>query len=174
MLAPSGLPGIRGLVSEVLTELREGSLVAVSVPSGTTGGRWLDWFRTSLSERTRECGEPTPIELPPFPGSLTDPFSAIAAANSVGEIRKFEDLLAYLPDEGLLVLTVECEPSLHAEWKRFFDSIRRAFRSAGSRRLRPVLALIVGCNEYPPITNDVGSRADSGPTRSPNPAQVDH
>ena len=158
MLVPSGLPGIRGLVSEVLTELREGSLVAVSVPSGTTGERWLDWFRTALRERTRECGEPTPIELPPFPGSLTDPFSAIAAANGVGEIRNFEDLLAYFPDEGFLVLVVECEPSLHAEWKRFFESIRRAFRSAGSRRLRPVLALIVGCDEYPPITNDVGSR----------------
>ena len=158
MLAPSGLPGVRGLVSEVLAELREGSLVAVSVPSGGTGQRWLDWFRAALRERTRECGEPVPCELPPFPGSLSDPFSAIAAANGVGEVRNLGDLLEYFPDEGVLVLVVECEPSLHAEWKRFFDSIRRAFRSAGPRRLRPVLALIVGSDEYPPITNDVGCR----------------
>ena len=158
MLAPSGLPGLRGRVSEVLAELREGSLVAVSVPSSDTGARWLDWFREALRERTRECGEPVAIELPPFPGSLSDPFSAIAAANGVGEVRNLGDLLEYFPDEGVLVLVVECEPSLHGEWKRFFDAIRRAFRSAGSRRLRPVLALIIGCDEYPPITNDVGSR----------------
>ena len=158
MLVPAGLPGVRGLVSEVLTELREGSLVAVSVPSGGTGGRWLGWFRAALRERTRECGEPMPIELPPFPGSLSDPFSAIAAANGVGKVRNLEDLLEYFPDEGVLVLVVECEPSLDTGWKRFFDSIRRAFRGAGSRRLRPVLALIVGSDEYPPIANDIGSR----------------
>ena len=68
MLVPSGLPGVRGLVSEVLAELREGSLVAVSVPSGGTGGRWLGWFREALRERARERGEPVPSELPPFPG----------------------------------------------------------------------------------------------------------
>ena len=158
MLVPSGLPGVRGLVSEVLAELREGSLVAVSVPSGGTGRRWLGWFRESLRERTRECGEPVPIELPPFPGSLPDPFAVIAAANGVGQVRDLDDLLEYFPDEGALVLEVECGPSLGAEWKRFFDTVRRAFRGAGSRRLRPVLALIVGSDEYPPIANDVGSR----------------
>ena len=158
MLVPSGLPGVRGLVSKVLAELREGSLVAVSVPSGGTGRRWLGWFREALRERTRECGEPVPVELPPFPGSLADPFSVIAATNGVGQVRNLEDLLEYFPDEGVLVLVVECEPSLGAEWKRFFDSVRRAFRGAGSRRLRPVLALIVGSDEYPPIANDVGSR----------------
>ena len=158
MLVPSGLPGVRGLVSEVLAELREGSLVAVSVPSGGTGRRWLGWFRESLRDRTRECGEPVPIELPPFPGSLPDPFAVIAAANGVGQVRDLDDLLEYFPDEGALVLVVECGPSLGAEWKRFFDTVRRAFRGAGSRRLRPVLALIVGSDEYPPIANDVGSR----------------
>ena len=99
-----------------------------------------------------------PTELPPFSGSLPDPFSAISAANGVGQVRNLEDLLEYFPDEGVLVLVVECEPSLGAEWKRLFDSVRRAFRGAGSRRLRPVLALIVGSDEYPPIANDVGSR----------------
>ena len=158
MLVPSGLPGVRGLVSEVLAELREGSLVAVSVPSGGTGARWLGWFREALRERTRECGERVPVELPPFPGSLPDPFSAIAAANGIGQVRDLDDLLEYFPDEGALVLVVECGPNLGAEWKRFFDSVRRAFRGAGSRRLRPVLALIVGSDEYPPIANDVGSR----------------
>ena len=159
MLVPSSLPGVRGLVSEVLAELREGSLVAVGVPSGGTGARWLGWFREALRERTRECGEPAPIELAPFPGSLPDPFSEIAAADGVEQVRNLEDLLEYFPDEGALVLVVECEPILGAEWKRFFDSVRRAFRSAGSRRLRPMLAVIVGSDEYPPIANDVGSRA---------------
>ena len=158
MLVPSGLPGVRGLVSEVLAELREGSLVAVSVPSGAVGGRWLSWFRDALRERTRECGEPLPIELPPFPGSLPDPFSAIASAHGVGQVCGLGDLLEYFPDEGALVLVVECEPSLGVEWKRFFDAVRRAFRGAGSRRLRSVLALIVGSDQYPPIANDVGSR----------------
>ena len=145
-------------MSEVLAELQEGSLVAISVPSGETGARWLGWFREALRERTRECREPVPIELPPFPGSLPDPFSEIAAADGVGQVRNLEDLLEYFPDEGALVFVVECEPILGAEWKSFFDSVRRAFRGAGSRRLRPVLALIVGSDEYPPVANDVGSR----------------
>ena len=158
MLVPSGLPGVRGLVSEVLAELREGSLVAVSVPSGGIGGRWLGWFREALREGIRACGEPVPIELPPLPGLLPDPFSAIAATNGIGQVRDLDDLLEYFPDEGALVLVVECKPRLGAEWKKFFDSVGRAFRGAGPHRLRPVLTLIVGSDEYPPITNDVGSR----------------
>ena len=158
MLVPSGLPGVRGLVSEVLVELREGSLVIVSVPTGDTGRRWLGWFRDALRDRTRESGEPVPIELPPFSAALADPFSEIANADGVGQVSNLEDLLEYYPDDGALVLVVECEASLGADWKAFFDSVRRAFRSAGHRRLRPMLALIVGCDEYPPIENDVGSR----------------
>ena len=158
MLVPSGLPGVRGLVSEVLAELREGSLVAVSVPAGDTGRRWLGWFREALRDRTREAGEPLPIELPPFSASLDDPFSEIAAADGVGQVSNLEDLLEYYSDDGPLVLIVECEAGLGADWKAFFDSIRRAFRGAAHRRLRPVLALIIGSDEYPPIDNDVGSR----------------
>ena len=158
MLVPSGLPGVRGLASEVLAELREGSLVAVSVPSGATGRRWLGWFLEALRDQTRECGEPLPIELPPLPGSNPDPLSEIAATGGVGHVQSLDDLLEYFPEEGALILVVECEPSLGPEWKHFFESVRRAFRSAGSRRFRPLLALIVGSREYPPITNDVGSR----------------
>ena len=158
MLVPSGLPGVRGLVSEVLAELWEGSLVAVSVPAGETGRRWLDWFREALRNRTREAGEALPIELPPFSASLDDPFSEIAAADGVGQVSNLEDLLEYYPDDGPLILVVECEAGLGTNWKAFFDSVRRAFRSADHRRLRPVLALIVGSDEYPPIDNDVGSR----------------
>ncbi len=158
MLVPSELPGIRGLVSEVLAEIQEGSLVAVSVPTGNTGRRWLGWFREALWDRIRASGEPVPIELPPFSASLADPYSDIAATYGVGQVNNLEDLLEYYPGEGALVLVIECETSLGADWKALFDSMRRAFRSAGHRRLRPVLALIIGSDEYPPITNDVGSR----------------
>ena len=158
MLVPSGLPGVRGLVSEVLAELQDGSLVAVSVPTGDTGRRWLGWFREALRDRARECGEPVPVELPPFSASLADPFSKIAAADGMGQVDNLEDLLEYYPDDGTLVLVIECETVLGTNWKAFFDSVRRAFRSAGHRRLRPMLVLIIGSDEYPPIENDVGSR----------------
>jgi len=158
LLVPSGLPGLRGLVSEVLAELREGSLVAVSVPTGKTGKRWLGWFCEALRDRIRESGDPVPVELPPFSASLADPFSEIAAANGVGQVGNLEGLLEYYPDDGALVLMVECEGRLGKDWTAFFDSVRRAFRSAGHRRLRPVLALIIGSDEYPPMANDVGSR----------------
>lgn len=158
MQVPSGLPGIRRLASEVLAELGEGSLVALSVPSGATGKRWLGWFLETLRTQIREGGEQPPIELPSLAGSLPDPFSEIAATGSVGQIRSLDDLLEYFPEEGPLVLVIECEPSLGLGWKHFFDAVRRAFRVADARRLRPVLAIIVGSREYPPITNDVGSR----------------
>lgn len=158
MQVPAGLPGIRRLASEVLAELGEGSLVALSVPSGSTSKRWLGWFIEALRGRARESREPPPIELPPFGGSLPDPFSEIAATGSVGQIRSLDDLLEYFSGEGPLVLVIECEPDLGLGWKHFFDAVRRAFRVADARRLRPVLAVIVGSREYPPIPNDVGSR----------------
>ncbi len=158
MLAPSDLPGVRGLVSEVLAELRDGSLVAVSVPSGDIGKCWLDWIREALRDRMLETGEPVPFELPSFSASLTDPLVEIAAVDGMGQVGNIEDLLEYHPDYGALILVVECEEALGTDWKAFFDSVRRAFRSAGHLRLRPVLALIIGSNEYPPIENDVGSR----------------
>lgn len=158
MLAPSDLPGIRRLASEVLAELREGSLVVLGAPSSAIGKRWLDWLLEALRSQARECGEPSPIELPPLAGSLADPLSEIAATSRVGQVRSLDDLLEYFPEEGGLVLVIECEPGLGPGWKHFFDSVRRAFRAAGARRLRPVFAVIVGSDEYPPITNDVGSR----------------
>lgn len=145
-------------MSEVLAELREGSLVAVSVPTGETGRRCLGWFREALRDRTRESGDPVPVELPPFSATLANPLSEIAATDGLGQVDNLEDLLEYYPDDGALVLVIECTAGLGADWRAFFDSVRRAFRSAGHRRLRPVLALIIGSDEYPPIENDVGSR----------------
>ena len=158
MQVPAGLPGIRRLASEVLTELGEGALVALSAPSGATGKRWLGWLLEALRSQTREGGEPPPIELPPLAGSLPDPLSEIATTGSVGQVRSLDDLLEYFSGEGPLVLVIECESNLGLGWKHFFDAVRRVFRVADARRLRPVLAVIVGSCEYPPITNDVGSR----------------
>lgn len=158
MLAPSDLPGIRRLASEVLAELREGSLVVLGAPSSATGKCWLDWLLEALHNHARECGEPPPIELSPFMGSVSDPLSEIAATGRVGQVRSQDDLLEYFPEESALVLVIKCDPGLGPEWKHFFESVRRAFRAAGARRLRPVLAVIVGSGEYPPIAIDVGSR----------------
>lgn len=158
MPVPAALPGIRRLASEVLAGLGEGALVALSVPSGAAGKRWLGWFLEALRGQIREGREPPPIELPPLAGSLPDPFSEIAATGRVGRIRRLDDLLEYFSGEGPLVLVIECEPNLGLGWKHFFDAVRRAFRVADARRLRPVLAVIVGSREYPPIPNDVGSR----------------
>ena len=99
-----------------------------------------------------------PVELPPFSASLADPFSEIAAADGMEQVSNLEDLLEYHPDDGTLVLVIECKAGLGTDWKAFFDSVRRASRNAGHRRLRSMLALIIGSDEYPPIENDVGSR----------------
>ena len=158
MIDPSDLPGIRGLASETHSGLREGSLVAVSIPSGTTGERWLAWFLKALRHHAREHGEPLPVEVPSLNGSLTNPLSALAATQSVTGVESLRDLLEYFPDDGVLVLVIECERVLSREWKEFFDAVCRSYLGAGSQRLRPVLAIIVGSHEYPPITIDVASR----------------
>ncbi len=158
MIVPSDLPGLRGLASEVLSELCEGSLAAVSIPSGPTGERWLTWFLEALRDQARQRGEPLPVEVPSLNGSLTNPLSELAASESIGGIESLVDLLGYFPDEGALVLVIECERVLSREWKEFFGAVCRAYLGAGSHRLRPVLAIIVGSHEYPPITHDVASR----------------
>ena len=159
MLSPAELPGFRGLASEVLTALGEGSLVSVSVPRGSGGRRSLTWLMESIRHRTRERGEPVAIETPALPGSLVDPLADLAALDSLDRIRNLDDLLEYHPDEGALILMVECEQTLGRPWKVLLDMIRRAYLGAGSqRRRRPVLAIIIGSYEYPPITHDVGSR----------------
>ena len=158
MLVPSGLPGIRGLAAEVLAGLQEGSLVAVSVPSGATGVRWLGWFLQALRDQTRERGEPLPVEVGSLRGSQPDPLAELAAAGPTEGVQSLDDLLAYIPDDGALIAVVECDDVLSAAWKRFFESVARAYVAAEHERLRPLLAVIVGSREYPPIMPDVASR----------------
>ena len=158
MLVPSGLPGIRELASAVHAASREESLVAVSVPSGAAGERWLGWLLQALRDRIRECGEPLPTEVGSLNGSQSDPLAALAAADSISSAQSIQDLLAYFPDDGALILVMECEDALSPEWKGFFDSVARAYVSADAHRLRSLIAIIVGSREYPPITQDVASR----------------
>ena len=112
----------------------------------------------AIRRQSREHGEPLPIEGPELPGSIIDPLAELAAFGCAGPLRNLDDLLEHYPDEGALILVVECEQTLNRQWKNFFDAIRRACRGARSRRLRPILAFIIGSHEYPPITHDVGTR----------------
>ena len=117
------------------------------------------WLMEAIHRRTRERGEHVAIETPALPGSLVDPLAELATVDSLGRIRNLDDMLEYHPDEGALVLVIECEQTLGPQWKTLFDTIRRAYLGAGSqRRLRPVLAIIVGSHEYPPIVQNVGTR----------------
>ena len=158
MLSPSELPGIRRLASEVFAGLSEGSLVSVSVPCGPAGTRWLAWFMEAIYRLAREHGEPLPMEGSVLPGSAKDPLAEVASIAGVGRLHNLDELLEYYPDDGVLVVVIECEQCLGGQWKNFFDAVRRACRAADSRMLRPVLAIIVGSREFPPITHDVGSK----------------
>ena len=158
MLTPPELPGLRGLASEVLAGLREGFLVSVSAPGGSAGRQWLAWLIEAIRRQARERGDPLPIDLRELSGSLTDPLAELSASGCVGRPRNLNDLLEFYPDDGALVLVVECEFALSRPWKLLLEEIRRACCGAGSRRLRPVLTIVVGSREYPPITHDVGTR----------------
>lgn len=142
----------------MLTGLREGSLVSVSVPRGPVGRRWLAWFMAATRCQIREHGECLPIEGPVLSGSIEDPLAELAGIIGRDQIRNLDELLEYYPDDGALVVVVECEQSLGRQWKNFFEAVRRTCRAAGSRMLRPVLAIIVGSREFPPITHDIGSK----------------
>ena len=142
----------------MLAGLREGSLVSVCVPCGPAGKRWLAWLMEAIRHQARGQGEPLPLEAPALSGSIANPLAELASSGSLSRLRNIDDLLEYHPDDGALVLVVECEQTLSPQWKSFFDTIRRVCRGAGSRRLRPVLSIIIGSREYPPITHDVGTR----------------
>ena len=158
MLSPSELPGIRGLASEVLAGLREGSLVSVSAPGGSAGRQWLAWLIEAIRGQARERGDPPPMDIQELSGSLSDPLAELSESGCVGRLRNLNDLLEFYSDDGALVLVVECEFALSRPWKDFLDAIRRACCGAGSHRIRPILVIVVGSREYPPITHDVGTR----------------
>ena len=117
------------------------------------------WLMEAIHTQTRERGEPVAFETPALPGSLADPLADLAALDSLSRIRNLDDLLEYHPDEGALVLMIECEQTLGPQWKTLLETIRRAYLGASSQhRFRPVLAIIIGSHEYPPFTYDVGTR----------------
>ena len=132
--------------------------MSLSAPGGTAGRQWVAWLIEAIRGQARERGEHLPIDVKELSGSLTDPLAELSASGCVGRLRDLNDLLEFYPDDGVLTLVVECESTLSEPWKDFLHEIRRACRGAGSRRLRPILTIIVGSREYPPITHDVGAR----------------
>ena len=158
LLTPSGLPGIRRLIHEVHTELVDGSLVCICIPGGANRKIWLDWMSDALQDRIRESGQQLPTQTLSLSGSLSDPLSAIRIDWQFGNIRGLEGLLQYHPEEGPLIIIIECNKILSKEWKSFLKVLGKSYRSSSSQRLRQILVLIVGANEYPPIKKDIGSK----------------
>ena len=120
-------------------------------------GLYGSWRPFAIRRGSTE--NPYHLRCPRYQESLTDPLAELAAFSCIGRLQNLDDLLEYYPDEGALVLMIEYEQTLSRQWKNFFDAIRRLCQRAGSQsRLRPVLAVIIGSREYPPITRDVGTR----------------
>ena len=111
MLSPPELPGIRGLASQILAGLREGSLVSVSAPGDSAGRQWLAWLIEAIRGQARERGDPLPMDVQELSGSLTDPLAELSASGCVGRLRNLNDLLEFYPDvSDRLYGAIPCSP----------------------------------------------------------------
>ena len=159
MLQASELPSIHRFASDVWDALDEGELVVVSSPQSSWYSGWREALVAALHSVVRKKRDPTPTVLPVLPGDATHPVALLSRALDFRGVVDTYELLECSGRAPICIISVECVGSLSAEWKRLFSDIARIYRlNRVDVRQRPVLVMVIGCGDYPPIEVEVGVR----------------
>lgn len=159
MLQASDLPSIRRFATDVWDALDEGELVVVSSPQTRWYAGWRSAILAALHSVVREKSDPKPTVLPALAGDSVHPSRALSLALGLpGDVDTYE-LLEGSGREPICIVSVECAGSLSSEWKLLFSDIARIYRlNRVDFPQRPMLAIVIGCPDYPPVEIEVGIR----------------
>ena len=135
----------------------EGEFVILGCPESTTGQRWAEVALDALDNASRVRDDPSPVRLSSISGNVDDPLPVIVRALGYDEGSTVADILA--GDAGTVVIRVVCTDGFSGGWRRLFVQFGSAYRLAqGGVRTRPVLAIVTGCTDFPPVESSVGTR----------------
>ena len=159
MLATCELPSIRRFAADAWESLEAGELFILSSPDTALAEQWRRAIISALGDISLKRGDNVPTVLPPLFGDCTDPLGALASFFQLDSDAAVWDLLDCVRREPICILNVYCTGSLSHGWKAFFEKVSRAYRFSGTEvRQRPILAVLVGCRDFPPIEMNVGIR----------------
>lgn len=159
MLLPYDLPSIKRFAASLWDELEKGDLVIICRPETRNGEIWLGTVLDAFDSFARQKGDLLPTRLTGFRGECPEPTAALATALNLPETSTISELLECFGRESTCILTVDCREGLSSDWRALFLEIGRIYRTTGMEvRCRPILAVLVGCEEFPPITQAVGIR----------------
>ena len=157
MLGPCDLPGVRRLATEFWESLEEGELTIASSPATCSSKVWLNVVLDAFSNVAAQMGDSAPMRLKPLTGECVEPTPPFALALGFSETTSVSELMECFGREPVCILTVNCNQGLSVGWKTLFSDIARVYRTAGvDVRQRRILAILVGCTEFPPVGMEVG------------------
>ena len=159
VLSRKTLPSVLHLSQDLFSALEHGELVILGCPPGEVSGLWIDALLDSLEEIVLKRDNFAPIRIAGLDGQAETPGALIASA--LGEPATMP-VMALLEDPGgsaALVLEVDCRGGISAAWRRLLGEIARTVR-AGSAEcgLRPLLVVLVACQDFPPLGPGPGLR----------------
>ena len=159
LLGASELPSIRRFAYDLWQALEESELVVLASPDTPHAKRWRQAILQALVDVIQKEGDHPPCFVPPMRGDLAEPVCELSKSLDLPSETSVAELLECVVRDPICVVTVCCESQLSAGWKAFFREAARVYRSCGlDFRQRPVLVVLVGCSEYPPVETTIGIR----------------
>ena len=158
ILRPHDLPSIRRFVDSLAVALDEGEFVILGCPQSPGCERWTTAILDALEVCTRQKDEPSPIRLQSLGGDIEDPVPHVAVALNYPAGTQVPELLQGFGGEAITILKIACANGLSDGWRRLFAQIGKMYRVTVGSRLRPILALLTECGDFPPIEPQVGTR----------------
>ena len=131
----------------------------MSSPATRVGKRWTQAVLEAFDNIVRQMGDTAPTKLMSLQGDCATPLSALAATPDLAGVNSVVELLQCSGREPVVILTLSCNKGLSLGWRTLFLEIARKYRTIGMEvRQRPILAVLLGCSESPPIDARVGIR----------------
>ena len=157
MIRVRDLPSILQFVDELAGAFDQKELVILGCPPGSIWQPWTQAILDALEEVSRKRDSFLPVVLPDFNGNSDNPEVEWATALGRSEHLSARELLVTLGPESVTVVKVMCADGISEAWRNLLVRIGKAYRT-DTQRVGAVLALLMDCGEFPPISPGVGIR----------------
>ena len=157
MIRIRDLPSIVQFVDELENAFERRELVILGCPPRSMWQPWTQAILDALEEVSRKRDVVHPVVLPDLDGNSDIPYVEWGAALGQAEHHSAEELLEAVGPETITVIKIKCSAGLSDAWRRLFARIGKIYRT-NTQSYGPVLAVLVDCEQFPPISPGVGIR----------------